>query len=41
MARLYEMQEILMSALVTEMACEALEKQKQVQEAHFDSVYPT
>lgn len=40
MARLYEMQEIL-SALVTEMACEALEKQKQVQEAHFDSVYPT
>lgn len=40
MAGLYEVQEIL-SAVVTEIACEPLEEQKQIQEAHFDSVYLT
>jgi len=39
MARLYEAQDIL-RAVVTEMACELLEEQKQIQEPHFGSVCP-
>lgn len=38
MAGLYEIQEIL-NEVMTEMACDPPEEQKQIQEAHFDSVY--
>lgn len=39
MAGLYEVEEIL-SAVITKTTDEPLEEQKQIQEAHFDSVYP-